>query len=32
VGGSSDVATAALVVAAWAAAALFLAVRFFKWE
>jgi ABC-2 type transport system permease protein len=32
VGGGSDVGTAALVVAAWAAAALFLAVRFFKWE
>jgi ABC-2 type transport system permease protein len=32
VGGSSDVASAALVVAAWAAAGLFLAVRFFKWE
>ena len=32
VGGGSDVGTAAVVVAAWAAAALFLAVRFFKWE
>ena len=32
VGGGSDVGTAALVVAAWAAAALFLAVRFFRWE
>jgi ABC-2 type transport system permease protein len=32
VGGSADVATAALVVAAWAAVALFLAVRFFRWE
>jgi ABC-2 type transport system permease protein len=32
VGGGSDVGTAALVVAAWAAAGLFLAVRFFRWE
>jgi ABC-2 type transport system permease protein len=32
VGGGGDVATAATVVAAWAAAALFLAVRFFRWE
>jgi ABC-2 type transport system permease protein len=32
VGGGSEVGTAVLVVAAWAAAALFLAVRFFKWE
>jgi ABC-2 type transport system permease protein len=32
VGGGSDVGTAAVVVAAWAAAALFLAVRFFRWE
>ena len=32
VGGGGDVGTAALVVAAWAAAALFLAVRFFRWE
>ena len=31
-GGGTDVGTAALVVAAWAAAALFLAVRFFRWE
>ena len=31
-GGSADVGTAALVVAAWAAVALFLAVRFFRWE
>jgi ABC-2 type transport system permease protein len=31
-GGSADVATAALVVAAWAAVALVLAVRFFRWE
>jgi ABC-2 type transport system permease protein len=32
VGGGGDVATAAVVVAAWAAAGLFLAVRFFRWE
>ena len=32
VGGGADVGTAALVVAAWAAAGLFLAVRFFRWE
>jgi ABC-2 type transport system permease protein len=32
VGGSSDTVTALLVVAAWAAAGLFLAVRFFRWE
>ena len=32
VGGGADVATAALGVAAWAAAARFLAVRFFRWE
>ena len=32
VGGGSEVGTAAVVVAAWAAAALFLAVRFFRWE
>jgi ABC-2 type transport system permease protein len=32
VGGGSDVGTAALVVAAWAGVALFLAVRFFRWE
>ena len=32
VGGGGDVGTAALVVAAWAAAGLFLAVRFFRWE
>ena len=32
VGGGADVATAAVVVAAWAAAGLFLAVRFFRWE
>jgi ABC-2 type transport system permease protein len=32
VGGSADVGAAALVVAAWAAVALFLAVRFFRWE
>jgi ABC-2 type transport system permease protein len=32
VGGGSDIGTAAVVVAAWAAAALVLAVRFFKWE
>ena len=32
VGGGSDIGTAAVVVAAWAAAALFLAVRFFRWE
>jgi hypothetical protein len=32
VGGGSDIGTAAVVVAAWAAAALFLAIRFFKWE
>jgi len=32
VGGGGDVGTAAVVVAAWAAAALFLAVRFFRWE
>jgi ABC-2 type transport system permease protein len=31
-GGAADVGTAALVVAAWAAVALFLAVRFFRWE
>jgi ABC-2 type transport system permease protein len=31
-GGSADVGTAALVVTAWAAVALFLAVRFFRWE
>ena len=31
-GGSTDVGTAALVVAAWAAVGLFLAVRFFRWE
>jgi ABC-2 type transport system permease protein len=32
VGGGGDTTTAALVVAAWAAVALFLAVRFFRWE
>ncbi len=32
VGGGADVGTAALVVAGWAAVALFLAVRFFRWE
>jgi ABC-2 type transport system permease protein len=32
VGGGGDVGTAAAVVAAWAAAGLFLAVRFFRWE
>jgi len=32
VGGGADVGTAAVVVAAWAAVALFLAVRFFRWE
>jgi ABC-2 type transport system permease protein len=32
VGGGGDTGTAALVVAAWAAAGLFLAVRFFRWE
>jgi ABC-2 type transport system permease protein len=32
VGGGGDTATAVLVVAAWAAAGLFLAVRFFRWE
>ena len=32
VGGGGDTATAALVVAAWAVAGLFLAVRFFRWE
>ncbi|HET8822106.1 MAG TPA: ABC transporter permease [Thermoleophilaceae bacterium] len=32
VGGGGDVGTAAVVVAAWTAAALFLAVRFFRWE
>ena len=32
VGGSGDAATAAVVVAAWAAAGLFLAVRYFRWE
>jgi ABC-2 type transport system permease protein len=32
VGGGADVGSAALVVAGWAAAALFLAVRFFRWE
>jgi ABC-2 type transport system permease protein len=32
VGGGGAVATAATVVAAWAAGALFLAVRFFRWE
>jgi ABC-2 type transport system permease protein len=32
VGGGGDVAAAGVVVAAWAAAGLFLAVRFFRWE
>ena len=32
VGGGADVGTAAIIVAAWAAAGLFLAVRFFRWE
>jgi ABC-2 type transport system permease protein len=32
VGGGGDVGTAAIVVAAWAAAGVFLAVRFFRWE
>jgi ABC-2 type transport system permease protein len=32
VGGSGDVGTAAVVVAGWALAAVFLAVRFFRWE
>ena len=32
VGGGGDVGTAAVVVAAWALAGLFLAVRFFRWE
>jgi ABC-2 type transport system permease protein len=32
VGGGGDAGTAALAVAAWAAAGLFLAVRFFRWE
>jgi ABC-2 type transport system permease protein len=32
VGGGAEIGTAALVVAAWAAAGLFLAVRFFRWE
>jgi ABC-2 type transport system permease protein len=32
VGGGSDIGTAVLVVAIWTAVALFLAVRFFKWE
>jgi ABC-2 type transport system permease protein len=32
VGGGGDAATAAIVVAAWAGAGLFLAVRFFRWE
>ena len=32
VGGGADVGAAALVVAAWAAAGLFLAVRFFRWD
>ena len=32
VGGGGDAGTAALIVAAWAAAGLFLAVRFFRWE
>ena len=32
VGGGSEIGTAAVVVAAWAAAALFLSVRFFRWE
>jgi ABC-2 type transport system permease protein len=32
VGGGGDVGTAAVVVAAWAAAGLFLAARFFRWE
>ncbi|MEA2379083.1 MAG: hypothetical protein QOD13_2990, partial [Thermoleophilaceae bacterium] len=32
VGGGADTGTAALVVAAWTAAGLFLAVRFFRWE
>jgi ABC-2 type transport system permease protein len=32
VGGGGDVGTAAIIVAAWAAAGLFLAVRFFRWE
>ena len=32
VGGGGHVGTAAVVVAAWAAAALFLAIRFFRWE
>ena len=32
VGGGAGVGTAALIVAAWAAAGLFLAVRFFRWE
>ena len=31
-GGSADAGTAALVVGGWAVAALFLAVRFFRWE
>jgi ABC-2 type transport system permease protein len=32
VGGGGDVGAAAAVVAVWAAAGLFLAVRFFRWE
>jgi ABC-type multidrug transport system permease subunit len=32
VGGGSDIGTAVLVVAIWTVVALFLAVRFFKWE
>jgi ABC-2 type transport system permease protein len=32
VGGGADVGPAAAIVAAWAAAGLFLAVRFFRWE
>ena len=32
VGGGGDVGAAAVIVAAWAAAGLFLAVRFFRWE
>ena len=32
VGGGGDVARGRCVVAAWAAAGLFLAVRFFRWE
>ncbi len=32
IGGGSDIASAAAIIAGWAVAGIFLAVRFFRWE